>query len=233
MKEKAEMQRVPSTLVLLAALNEEEGISHTLMELKQYLNNARFLVVDGCSDDRTVQVAKNFGADVLFQEGKGKGDAIAFALRNVSDDFDYLVLIDADYTYPAKFIPEMINTLESNPQLGMVCGNRFNSHFHVEWMPNIFYVGNRMLALTHNLLNGIDLRDPLTGLRVVRWPILKNWKPRSKEFDIEAEMNYYVERKGFGIKEIDIEYRPRIGEKKLKLKHGIQILKRMIVDVNL
>ncbi|MCW4031380.1 MAG: glycosyltransferase family 2 protein [Candidatus Bathyarchaeota archaeon] len=233
MKEKGEKNSFPSTLVLLAALNEEKGLYCTLMELKQYLNNPRFVVVDGNSSDQTVRVAKVFGADVFCQEGEGKGDAIACALQNVSGDFDYVVIIDADYTYPARYIPEMIKKLEADPQLGMVCGNRFNSHFHAEWASNLFYIGNRMLALTHNLLNGVDLRDPLSGLRVLRWQILKNWKPRSKGFDIEAEMNYYVERKGYGIEEVDIEYRPRIGEKKLKLRHGFQILKRMIVDVDL
>ena len=150
----------------------------------------------------------------------------------MNEDFDYVVLIDADYTYPAEYIPQMIANLEANPRLGMICGNRFNSHFHSEWMSDLFYVGNRMLALTHNLLNGVTLRDPLTGLRVLRWQVLKHWKPRSKGFDIEAELNYYVERLGFAIEEIDIEYRHRIGEKKLKLHHGIQIFKRMLVDVN-
>jgi glycosyltransferase involved in cell wall biosynthesis len=232
MQGKGENCSSPSTLVLIAALNEEVGIEFTLAELKKHVGKARFLVIDGNSSDRTVHVAKSFGADVIHQEGKGKGDAIGFALGYVNENFDYVVLIDADYTYPAEYIPEMIANLEANPQLGMVCGNRFNSHFHAEWMSDLFYVGNRMLALTHNLLNGVNLRDPLTGLRVLRWEVLKDWKPRSKGFDIEAELNYYVERRGFGIKEIDIEYRRRIGEKKLKLHHGIQILKRMLVDVN-
>jgi glycosyltransferase involved in cell wall biosynthesis len=232
MSEKDYAYCMPSTLVLVAAFNEEEGIGLTLSEIKKHVTNSRFLVVDGMSSDQTVRVAKNFGADVLFQEGKGKGDAINFALRHVTGDFDYVVLIDADYTYPATYVPRMISILEENPQLGMVCGNRFNSHFHTEWVSNLFYVGNRMLSLTHNLFNGIDMRDPLTGLRVLRWQILKNWNPRSKGFDVEAELNYYVERMGFGIKEIDIEYRPRVGEKKLKLRHGFQILKRMIVDID-
>ena len=233
MKEKAERRHTSSTLVLLAALNEEEGIYYTLRELRRYLKGSKLLVVDGYSKDRTVNVAKNFGADVIYQEGEGKGDAIAFGLQNLNCDFDYLVLIDADYTYPARYIPGMIELLESNPRLGMVCGDRFNSHFHAELMPDLFYIGNRILAFTHNFLNGVRMRDPLTGLRVLRGNILKNWRPRSKGFDIEAEMNYYVERKGLGIKEIDIEYRPRVGEKKLKLKHGFQILKRMVVDVGL
>ena len=74
MSEKDYAYCMPSTLVLVAAFNEEEGIALTLSELKKYVPNLRFLVVDGMSSDQTVRVAKNFGADVLFQEGKGKGD---------------------------------------------------------------------------------------------------------------------------------------------------------------
>jgi len=48
---------------------------------------------------------------------------------------------------------------------------------------------------------------------------------KSKNFDIEAELNYYVERAGYRIKEIAIQYRRRLGEKKLKLQHGFTILR--------
>ena len=124
----------------------------------------------------------------------------------------------------------MIRILEENPKIGMVCGNRFNSHFHIEEMHDLFYFGNRLLAFTHNMLNGVALRDPLSGLRVVRWEILKGWVPKSKGFDIEVELNHHVERRGFGIKEIDILYRCRLGEKKLKLRHGLTIVKRIMTE---
>jgi glycosyltransferase involved in cell wall biosynthesis len=220
----------PSTLVLMAALDEEEGIGHTLMELKQHLRNPRVLVVDGNSRDKTVHVAKSLGADVIFQEGKGKGDAIRHAIKHVKDDVDYVVLIDADYTYPAVFVPQMMKILEENPRVGMVCGNRFNSHLDLRAMHDLFFFGNRVLAFTHNLLNGIELRDPLTGLRVVRWEILKGWEPKSDGFDVEVELNHRVERQGYSIVEIPIFYRSRMGEKKLKLKHGVTILKRMLTE---
>jgi dolichol-phosphate mannosyltransferase len=220
----------PSTLVLMAALNEEEGVGLTIAELKQHLCNPRLLVVDGNSKDKTVHVAKSLGADVIYQEGTGKGDALAYAIRHVNADVAYVVLTDADYTYPAEFVPQMIEILEENPQVGMVCGNRFNSHFDLRGMRNIFYLGNRTLAFAHNMLNGIELRDPLTGLRVIRWEILKNWEPKSDGFDVEVELNHHVERQGYGIVEIPIAYRPRIGEKKLKLKHGITIFKRMLTE---
>jgi dolichol-phosphate mannosyltransferase len=166
----------------------------------------------------------------VYQEGKGKGDAIAFAIKQVNADIDYVVFTDADYTYPAEYIPRMIRLLEENPRIGMVCGNRFNNHFHLEAMHDLFYFGNRFLAFTHNMLNGVNMRDPLTGLRVVRWKILKNWTPQSKGFDVEVELNHHVERQGYGIVEIPILYRPRLGEKKLKIQDGVSILRRMLLE---
>ena len=219
-----------STLVLVAALNEEEGISLTLAELRQFLVGSKFLVVDGNSRDRTVDAAKSLGADVLCQEGKGKGDAIAYALRQLHDNFDYIIFTDGDYTYPAEYVPHMIRILEESPQVGMVCGNRFNSHMQLRAMGNAFYFGNRLLAFTHNLLNGVELRDPLTGLRVIRGNIVKNWQPKSEGFDIEVELNHYVKRHGYDIVEIEIPYRTRVGEKKLKLRHGVTILKRILTE---
>ena len=217
-------------LAVVAALNEEEGVGPTIAELRHYLEKPWVLVVDGRSSDRTVEAAKRAYADVVVQEGIGKGNAFAEAFKHVNMDVDYVVFTDADYTYPAEFLPRMIRILDENPKVGMVCGNRFNSHFHLTSINNMFYVGNRMLAFAHNILNGVDLRDPLTGLRVVRWSILKDWKPRSEGFDIEVELNHHVERQGYGIMEIPIYYRPRLGDKKLKLRHGVTIFRRIITE---
>jgi dolichol-phosphate mannosyltransferase len=217
-------------LAIVAALNEQEGIGPTIAELRECLENLRIVVVDGRSQDRTVEVAKDMGAEVLSQTGKGKGDALAQAIREIRTDPDYVITTDADYTYPAEFLPKMIRIMEGNPKVGMVCGNRFNSHVHMDYMNNLFYFGNRLLAFTHNLLNGVQLRDPLTGLRVIRWSVLKGWRPKSSGFDVEVELNHYIERMGYGIVEISIPYRARLGEKKLKFKHGATILKRIILE---
>jgi len=219
-----------SVLVIVATLNEEEGIAPTLAELRDVLGDPMFLVVDGNSTDRTVEIAKEMGAEVLFQERKGKGDAIAHAIRRVDLGVKYVVFTDADFTYSAGYLPEMIRILEENREVGMVTGNRFNHEYKLTSMTDPFFVGNRFLALSQRLLNGVDLRDPLTGLRVVRWQILKDWKPKSKGFDIEAEMNHRVERQGYKTVEIPIRYRNRLGEKKLKLRHGFTILKRILLE---
>lgn len=222
--------RDQSILVLIPALNEEEGIRLTIGDLRQYLTDSKFLVVDGNSKDQTAQVARGLNADVIFQNGIGKGNGIQYALGQIKDNFGYLVFIDGDYTYPAERIPYMISILDENSHVGMVCGNRFNHHYSLDSMNDVFYFGNRVLAFIHTLFNGVELRDPLTGLRIIRWSIVKDWKPKSKGFDIEVEMNHYVERQGYDIVEIDIPYRTRVGEKKLRLGDGITILKRILSE---
>ena len=228
--DKGKRHGTPSTQVIIAALNEEEGIGPTIFELKKTLKHPRILVVDGKSTDRTVEIAKNMGADIVCQDGLGKGDALAKAIKHSDLTADYVVITDADYTYPAEHVPEMIRILEENPDVGMVCGNRFNSELNLDKTCDIFYFGNRLIAFLHNLLNGVALADPLTGLRVVRAEILRSWKVKSKGFDVEVELNHQVEREGFGIAEIPIQYRERLGEKKLGIRHGAEILRRIMLE---
>ena len=219
-----------STQVIIAAWNEEEGIGPTVAELIDTLHSPRVLVIDGKSTDRTVEVAKALGADVLLQNGIGKGDAVAMGIANISPKIDYVVLTDADFTYPAKYVPEMIHILEENPQIGMVCGSRFIGYQEKSALSSIYYLGNRLIGFAHNLLNGIELNDPLTGLRVVRAKILRGWIVKSKGFDVEVELNHYVERSGFDIAEVPIKYRERLGQKKLSVKNSVEILKRILLE---
>jgi len=219
-----------STQIIIAALNEEEGIGLTIAELYDVLDSPNILVVDGHSRDRTVEVATNLGAKVVLQDGVGKGDAISKAVELTGTGTKYVVLTDADFTYPAEYIPKMIRILEQDPEVGMVCGNRFTDELDSDALHNQFFLGNKLLAFAHNMFNGVSLHDPLTGLRVIRTDILKNWILKSEGFDIEVELNSLVKKKGYRTFEVPIQSRQRLGEKKLKMKHGAIILKRIITE---
>jgi dolichol-phosphate mannosyltransferase len=225
----------PDIVFLIAALNEEEGIGLTLSELKKLPGDPYLLVVDGNSSDGTIEVAKDLKAEIIVQEREsGKGAAISQGLeylRKLGLDCEYLALTDADYTYPAEHVPSMVDVLRKDKSVGMVVGDRFDrAHDFRRSIPGVFYYGNRLLALSHSILNGVDLHDPLSGLRVVRWDLLSNWRPRSKSFDIEVELNHRVLKLGYGIVELPIQYRPRLGDKKLKAKHGLIILRRIMAE---
>ena len=223
-------QPTQPTNIFIAALNEEEGIGATISELSENIDAKRILVIDGHSHDRTVEIAKDYGAEIFFQDGKGKGDALAKAVQCMGEDVEYVVITDADFTYPAEHVPEMIQILENNPHVGMVCGNRFSKQTEGSAFQGRFTFGNKLLSFAHGFFNGIDLRDPLTGLRVLRADILRKWVIKSKGFDIEVELNHQVIKQGFETIEVPIEYRKRLGEKKLKMKHGATILKRILFE---
>jgi dolichol-phosphate mannosyltransferase len=151
--------------------------------------------------------------------------------RIVSSKVPYIVFTDADYTYPAEYIPQMVEILEQNPKVGMVIGDRFKGNYNTsKSITNPFYVGNKLLALAQLVMNGVKLDDPLSGLRVIRSEVLDGWIPKSKGFDVEAEMNALVGRRGYQIVEIPIDYRSRMGEKKLKLRHGLGIMRRIFAE---
>ena len=62
-------------------------------------------------------------------------------------------------------------------------------------------------------------------------PIMQEAIDILKGFDIEVELNHFVKKNGFSIIEIPIDYRTRIGKKKLGIRHGFIILKRIILDI--
>src|SRR5665647_3974368 len=72
--------------VFIAALNEEEGVGATISELSENVYVNRILLIDGHSNDRTVDIAKECGAEIFFQDGKGKGDALAKAVQCMGAD---------------------------------------------------------------------------------------------------------------------------------------------------
>ena len=218
-----------SSQVIIASLNEKEGIGPTITEFQQTLP-ARFMVIDGNSTDGTAEIAQNLGAQVLFQDGKGKGDAIMKGLKNLHPQTKYVVFTDADHTYPSDSVPKMIEILDENPAIGMVCGNRFTNQIDDNAFYGSFSIGNQLIALAHKLLNRVLLSDPLTGLRVVRADVLKKWNVKSQGFDVEVELNREVRRQKFAMAEVPIRYRARMGKKKLRVKDGLPILKRILLE---
>jgi dolichol-phosphate mannosyltransferase len=222
-------------LVLIPAYDEPEGLRLVLKEILGSIDPL-VLVVSRPPGHIQGKIAESLGATVFEQESKGKGTALREALEYIEKkhySHEYLAIIDADYTYPVNHLNDMLEILRENPRVGMVTGNRFPNWIK-DWksgfraLMNPYYAGNKILSLFHRVLNGIDMSDPFTGLRAIRYPLIKDWRPKSKSFDIECELNDFVlNEKGCEIVEIPIEYRERVGKKKLGMRHGFTILHRI------
>lgn len=218
--------------MIIPTLNEEEGIGPTIREIITTLGNMNILIIDGGSIDATREVALGLDSKVINQNGYGKGRAVAQVLKHLEPQTKFFVLMDGDYTYPAGKIPEMINILDLQPRVGMVLGKRKNTESLKEHLKCLatdrYYIGNRLLTLAHRLLNRITMKDPLTGLRVIRLECLKDWEPKASGFDIEVELNHHIKKMGWDIVEVPIKYRSRLGDKKLRVRDGFKILAMMM-----
>ncbi|MFB0543646.1 MAG: glycosyltransferase [Candidatus Bathyarchaeia archaeon] len=222
-------------LIIIPAYDEPKGLRMVMEEILETIDPL-ILVVNRPPGHIQGKIAEGLGATVLDQQSKGKGLALREALEYIEKKYsspEYFALIDADYTYPANYINEMIEILRENPKVGMVTGNRFPSWINrmrdvFKALPNPYYVGNRILAIFHRLLNNVNMSDPFTGLRVIRYPLIRSWRPKSRGFDIECELNDFIlNKEGYEVVEIPIEFRRRVGKKKLGLRHGFIILLRI------
>ena len=222
------------TIMIVPAYNEASGVGRVIEDLRRNFTKNILVVVRSSADgkgDGTEMMARNGGAEVINQVGHGKGDAINLALRYISERYPtirFIGMIDADCTYSSTELGAMRTYMLSNPSIGMVVGVRRNFRNNGA-VSIIFAAGNRLLAGIHQRLNSISLADPLSGLRLINFDAIRNWSPQAKGFDVEVELNHYVASvKKMEIAEVPVEYRERVGDKKLGVLHGVQILARMI-----
>jgi dolichol-phosphate hexosyltransferase len=219
------------TVIVVPAYREAGGIGAVIDEIRAAINPI-VLVINRPSDDGTDRRARERGAIVVNQSDRGKGNAVRQALDYVRTHLPkarYIGFVDADCTYPATPMGPMRQILDSQPLVGMVIAARENLKNNGA-KSEAFAIGNRLLGGVHHALNNVPLQDPLSGLRMVRTDAIGDWSPRAKGFDIECELNYFVRNvKDLAIAEVDVPYRARVGEKKLRLRDGLVILRRMVL----
>jgi len=109
--------------VLIPAHNEEQNLPSVLKRLPKIPQIVEVLLVDGHSQDGTVQVARELapGIKVVQQQGAGKGDAIVSGARVAIGD--HFLVLDAD----GSQIPEEIVTYIEKAETGfdLVKGSRY------------------------------------------------------------------------------------------------------------
>lgn len=214
----------PEILIMLPTLNEEPTIGRVIDEIpRKALEGAgykvKLLVVDGNSTDRTRQIAEEKGASTVVERRRGKGIAMSQALSSV--DTDFIFMLDADYTYPAGYIPDMLKLLGSHHA---VIGSRMRGRREKGAMSRLNLVGNYLLSLIATVFYGKKISDVCSGFWGFRGEVIKNLSFRATAFDLEAEIFSQLTRRGYSIAEIPIDYRRRPSPPKLRsLRDGTRI----------
>ena len=224
------MQEIHNVALIIPTLNEERNIAMILHELKQ-LGYRKILVVDGNSTDGTVAAAKDSGAHVFIQEGKGKGVALRQAFDSHAVDFDFAVIMDADGSMNPKEIDSLVDVLASGADVAKA--SRFLPGGFTEDMSTIRRIGNTLFVSLVNALWSSNYTDLCYGFAAFRKDALVKLSPllKSKNFEIETEVFIKLQRLGLTVVEVPSgELRRKYGKSNLhSFKDGFRIL-RAILD---
>jgi glycosyltransferase involved in cell wall biosynthesis len=219
--------------VIIPTLNEEKGVGSTLRKLIDVLGSPVLLLIDGNSMDGTVKIAKDCGAEVIFQNGRGKGAALRQALNYEGLDGDIIIIIDADGSMDPKEVPMFIEAMELGADV--VKGSRFLPNGYSEDMDLIRKVGNKIMLLLVNFIWSTNYTDLCYGFMAFRRESLKKLSSRlnSTNFEIEAEICIKAQKLGLKVVEVpSVELRRGYGRSHLNtFRDGFLILLRVLREV--
>lgn len=123
---------------IILTYNEEMHIRRCLENVRQF--SAKVYVVDCHSTDRTVEIAKELGAEVVEHEWPGnQAEQFNWALKNIGISTEWVLRLDADEYLLPELIEELNEKLPSLPE--DVTGVIFNRRhiFMGEWMKRGIY----------------------------------------------------------------------------------------------
>ncbi len=204
------MYRSQSITVIIPCLNEEQGIESVLRRMPEFVDQV--IVVDNGSTDRTSEVAKSFGAEVIREPVRGYGRSYKKGFSFAKGDL--IVTLDGDHSYPPDAISYLIEAF-LHLEVDFLNASRFpvRDKRAMSWKHKF---GNWVLSLAMSLLYFQWVRDSQSGMWVFKRSILKDMRlisdgmAFSEEIKIEALRNRAIR-----FAEISILYSSRLGEIKL------------------
>ena len=217
----------------MPAFNEDQGVAACVREVRSVLREAgvqhQILVVDDGSTDNTAREAQDSGAEVVsIPENRGYGAAIKVGIARA--DHDTLLIIDADGTYPAESIPQLLSYSES---YDMVVGARVGKDVHI---PLARRPAKWFLAVLASYLAGCSIPDLNSGLRVLRRDLVDRFSHvLPAGFSFTTSVTLAALCSGALVRFHPIDYRPRVGDSKIRALHAFDfflLVLRTIVYFN-
>ncbi len=199
--------------VVIPCFNEEHGIAAVIAEVRGVLDGEgiahEILVVDDGSSDRSAGAARAAGARVVrHRSNRGYGAALKTGIAAARNPIN--VIIDADGTYPASQIPELLGRLE---RADMAVGARTGSNVNV---PLIRRPAKWLLNRLANYLAASRIPDLNSGLRAFRREIVMPYfgiLPDQFSFTTTITLAMHCDK--YAVAYLPINYLPRHGHSKI------------------
>jgi glycosyltransferase involved in cell wall biosynthesis len=218
------------TLVFVPAWNEEDNLPAVLDELGRELPRADVLVVDDGSTDRTAEIARNHGAEVIsFGANRGLPAGIAagygYALEH---GYAFCGRVDADGQHPVAELARLLERVRSGAS-DVAVGSRFASgdgFAAYRYRPTAARrFGTAVLRRSMKVALRRPFLDATSGMYAANAKALPILAQLLLELAPEVQGLLRLQEAGMRIEEIPVDMRPRAsGESKLQGKKGVMVV---------
>ena len=206
----------PATVTVILAKNEAFSVGEAVAGALRY--SSRVVVMDGHSSDGTVAVARDAGAEVVADPGKGKGAAIRASLNVVTEPV--MVFMDADGSHDPADIPRLAAPIHDGAA-DLCVGSRFtggSEELSLTLGQLVRTIGNIAMNVAINERWKVQLTDTLNGFRAVRRAAALAVGLRADIHTIEQEMVMKMLLAGFRVVNVPThEYPRRHGESHIRI----------------
>lgn len=217
MDRKTEKGNTDIITVVIPTLNEARSLGDVIEHVKPYTTD--ILVVDGRSPDGTAQIASALGARVVFDNGKGKGEAIRSVIPYLEREIT--VFIDADGSHNPEDIPAIIGPILDN-SADHVSGSRLiggSSELHGGFDECFRLMGSSLITACINHRFKVRLSESQNGFRAIRTAVLRELGLEENITTIEQEMIIKTLKKGYRMGEVPAhEHKRKAGFSKISLR---------------
>ena len=209
--------------VILPAYNEEISIGSVVLLARYYADSV--IVVDDGSSDRTAEIAKKAGAEVIIHEAnKGKGAALKTGFAAADDlGADIIVTMDSDGQHNPAEIPKLVDPIIKG-EADMVNGSRYLNGLDKN-TPSYRRVGQTILDGATKLNSGLQITDSQSGFRAFSASTKNVFRFKAQGMAIESEMLADAGKSGLRIAEVEIGVRYDVDCSTVNpIKHGFGVL---------
>ena len=200
------------TSIIVPVFNEEGVVEKVMADIKKYINQeCEIIVVNDGSTDRTKDLLERIPDIKVISHSKncGYGAALKSGIRKSQGE--YILIIDADGSYPVKSIPELISQIGD---YDMVVGARTKpqNQIPISRKPTKY-----LLNKLANYLTGTKIPDLNSGLRIIKKKLINQFfRFLPDGFSFTTTITLALLTNGYQVKYLPIDYYKREGKSKIR-----------------
>jgi glycosyltransferase involved in cell wall biosynthesis len=217
------------TVVFVPAWNEDSNIGAVLARVREQLPDVDLLVVDDGSTDRTADVAREGGADVLsLGENRGPRVGIAAGYRWARDHgYAYCGRVDADGQHPVEELKRLLSLVRDG-RCDVAIGSRFVSgdgYAPYRYRPSApRRLGTALLRRAVGVVLRRPFADPTSGLWAVNAKALPLLAEEFTSGAPEVEALIRITDAGLRLEEVPVHMADRAGgESRLRGSKAVKL----------